>query len=295
MDELETTQTEDRLDAGDAAGAVEAVEVEEATEAQSLDDATHEPGTVIEETGTFEQSEAVVEALVEAMENTVESQIATGPYPGDTAPPPSAEDVGEPGPASVVEVPEAVEIKPAGDADQADTIGRDDEGRIEDPELSESEDDEDDLPGGEDIEVGFTDFILQDEDPAPPLESADFEAAENQITLDHTGPGGNVAIEEDDYGGAGPKEQLGEIPEPGPDPFPKPAGDDPGLSPGVDGKTPGVAGTPHGPGGPPDPPPPPPPPDQNRHSGEGQDDGGEATPINLPEMPDDDNEATPIN
>jgi len=88
MTELEVIQPEEQLEGGDAA---------ESAEGQALQDATHEPGAHIEQTQTFEQSEAVESALAEAM-NTAE-QAGSLPTP---LPRPAEETMGvaweEPGP-----------------------------------------------------------------------------------------------------------------------------------------------------------------------------------------------------
>lgn len=68
---------------------------------------------------------------------------------------------------------------------------------------------------------------------------------------------------------------VADEPDEGPDPYPRVADDpDPIFDIQIEGSTGSRTG--------------------NRSEGGGED-GGEATPINLPEMPDDDNEATPIN
>jgi len=102
MDELEITQPEDNLDAGDAAEAAEVVEVEEVAEAQSLDDVTHEPGAVIEETQTFEQAEAVESALSEAVEAAQAASVGELPLPL----PQPADEGGEHGGVLPLPIPE---------------------------------------------------------------------------------------------------------------------------------------------------------------------------------------------
>ncbi len=61
MNELENLQPEESL---------ESVEPTERLEEQTLDDAAHEPGSRVEETVTYEQSEAIEETLVEVIDTT---------------------------------------------------------------------------------------------------------------------------------------------------------------------------------------------------------------------------------
>lgn len=204
MNELEILQPEESLESGEST---------ERTEEQVLQDAAHEPGARVEETGTFEQAEAVESALGDAM-GTAEQvgvspipvpmpkpaegdlptpcpdpkdlpqgsgavEVAYSPNPGgagddsgwlgtgdDEGPPDvqMAESLGEPGPAGVVEIPEGIEFKPAGEDDG--TVSRDDHPMVEDPELSETPKEKD---GGEK-------YSISDEGDKPeplPLEPPD--------------------------------------------------------------------------------------------------------------------------
>jgi hypothetical protein len=172
-------------------------------------------------------------------------------------------EISDPGPADVAEVPEGMEFQLAGDDG---TIDRDDHPMIEDPDLSPASDDP---PDGEGFYIDETGTILYgEEDPeSQPLESVDSGSAmENQVALDHTGPGGMVA-ESPDSGGDVSATPIN-IPKPGGDVsatpinIPKP-GDEAeiGLSPGVDGNLakdhPGTGGNVAKPHDPNDPPPPP--------------------------------------
>ncbi|MBC8508085.1 MAG: hypothetical protein ISR58_05325 [Anaerolineales bacterium] len=66
QEELEVIQPEESQEGADAA---EAVESAEAAEERTLEDATHEPGALVEEEQNFEQAEAMEGALVEVMDN----------------------------------------------------------------------------------------------------------------------------------------------------------------------------------------------------------------------------------
>ncbi len=193
MNELEVTQPEENL---------ESAETTERAEGQALQDATNEPGARIEETQTFEQSEAVEEALKESME-TAQREDA----PDVEFLPPATDDDSEimkdhPGPGgNVAKHDDPAEPQPPPDA----------EGHI---------------------------AVAESSEPSP---------WEGQIERDHKGSGGL----------------------------------DPDLVDRLTGSTdPGDDG---------------PPPNRGDRFEGGGEDGGEATPINLPAMPDDDNEATPIN
>ena len=72
MDELEITQPEENL---------ESTEGTERVEQQALEDATHEPGARVEQTGDYEQAEAVENALTEAVETTEQPGATLGTQP----------------------------------------------------------------------------------------------------------------------------------------------------------------------------------------------------------------------
>ena len=100
-----------------------------------------------------------------------------------------AEGIEDRGIADVAEVPEGIEFKLAG---EDGTVGRDDDGLIKDPDLSEAsggkdDDDKDEvtpinLPGPEAA-------VAQQPDPGPD--------PNGQVELDHPGPGGQVAQKPD--------------------------------------------------------------------------------------------------
>ncbi|MBL7162400.1 MAG: hypothetical protein ISS57_07320 [Anaerolineales bacterium] len=345
MNELEVLQPEENLEGGDTG------EVVESAEEETLQDATLDPGTRIEETQDYAQSEAVEDALTEAMDNTVQRQDDSTLPAAELSPAPEtpggdeyidetgillAEDDGEErGGVLPVPIPEPTDIE-----------GGEELGTLPIPIPRPALEDEStgaltpsEGSGREQIEalpVPVFNPALEDDgggqvDHDPP----------EQLAKDHPGTGGYVA----------------EAPEPGPHPFPQPAAtDDPpeperpnierrleggseqvaqepdpvpdtGLSPGFDGHVaedpePGgtppmpdnvaidpdpLLNTPEGVGQKPSPDPDPPgshglspgfdgqvaqtpepapdPPglDAERHSEEGgKDDGGEATPINIP-------------
>ncbi len=78
MDELEITQPEENL---------ESTEGTERVEQQALEDATHEPGARVEQTGDYEQAEAVENALTEAVETTEQPGATLGTQPESVAKP----------------------------------------------------------------------------------------------------------------------------------------------------------------------------------------------------------------
>ncbi len=234
MSESEITQPEE---APEVAETTEAVESAERAEEQAVEEATHDPGARVEETQTFEQAEAVEEALTEAVETAEPAEedippAESGPDPQDLPAGSGileepgqtlemAEEQGDPGPAGIVEVPEGVEIELAGDADQAGTVDRDDPGRVEDPELSETSQDEDDeggeeatpinLPGPVTAEValdhpGTGGRVAQQPEPGPIPPG---EALGEDIALDHTVPGGRV-VQEPEPGPVPSSEAFGE-------------------------------------------------------------------------------------
>ncbi len=284
MDELEITQPEEN---------VESTESAEQVEDQALGDATHEPGARIEETQTFEQAEAVEEALTETMHNV--EQVEGTPVPIPTPEPAETE-------FQLTDEDSTIDRDEYGMADGSDISegsGKDGEsgeeatpinlpGPVAAVELSP-----DDVKGagtpGEELGVSMEPVPKPEERggvlpiPIPePVEDGE-ELGTLPIPIPKPTMEEDVALSPDDV-------KLSEQPEPGPDPFPRTAEfPDPlphtDLSPGVDGNVAGVKE----PGGDP------PGPNQGNRSEGGEDEGGEVTPINLPQMPEDDNEATPIN
>ena len=175
MTDLEITQPEETPESVDAVDETvevqDAADADQAVEAQALDDATSDPGAVVEETQTFEQAEAVESALgdaVEAAEQTEgtpvpiptpepgeedgdDMQLISGPSrddlpdgtgileePHETVA--IAEELGEPGPTSVAEVPEGMEFQLAGEGDDD---GKDEVTPINLPGPVAEEDDDD--------------------------------------------------------------------------------------------------------------------------------------------------------
>ncbi len=249
MDELEITQPEENI---------ESMESPERAEEQGLEDATHEPGSRIEETQTFERAEAVEETLIEVMDGA------------------KVEPIGNDG-----------------------TIDREEYGTVDGSEISEGSGKDDDggeeatpinLPGPvTEVEQTPDDVKLEEESPAeerggvlpvPIPEPVEMEDGQELGTLPIPIP--EPTMKADDYNqlALSPDDvKLSEEPEPGPDPFHKSAD-----NPGVDGSNAKPIDQHE-----------PPPPDRGNRSEGSDEEGGEVTPINLPQMPEDDNEATPIN
>jgi hypothetical protein len=253
MNELEILQPDE------SAEVTEVVEVED-TEERVLEDITEEPGAHIEETQTIEQSEEIESELTEAIDAVESTPVLEAPPPEeeetpaesgpdpDDLPPGSgileephetvemAEGLGEPGLSAIAdraEVPEGMEFELAGDDG---TVGRDDHPMADPSELSESTDDDKD----EATPINLPGPVAEEDDDDDEKESFYIDetgillgAEEDQsggIALDHTGPGGNVAAEDDwespnvntadvakDH--PGPGGMVAEEPEPGPDPF----------------------------------------------------------------------------
>ena len=278
MDELEITQPEENI---------ESTETPERVEEQQLEVATQEPGARIEETQTFEQAEVVEDTLVRAMETAEQKEGAPVPIPTSE-------------PASEFKL-----------TDEDGTIERDEYGMADGSEISEGTGKDDDggdeatpinLPGPvAAVELSPDDVKMEEESPAeehagvlPVPIPEPVNKGEELGTLPIPIP--EPTMEKDDYNQVtlSPDDvKFSEEPEPGPDPFhftaefpdpdPWPHTD---LSPGVDGNVAGHK----------EPGDPPPPPERGNRSEGSNEEGGEVTPINLPEMPDDDdNEVTPIN
>lgn len=320
MDELEITQPDENLEGS------EAVETIESAEEQALQDATHEPGARIEETGTFEQAEAIETALIESVDQVDATEVGDLPVP---MPKPALEDEGggsigveesepsdRPLPGRSVGVDDAnvgspseekqvsglTNISEAGEGvtainpepffNKSEEIGQAQEPDLmPDPDLSPGIDGNvGEVPEPVDI-VGlnpdFDDNVAYDSDPMwnTPEEVGQQSGHQPQL--------GQRIREHQDTGRA----EVGSLPIPIPEPaetsdLPEPlrsnleteasvSGDTQDLSPGFDGN---VAESKD--------PPDPPGPNRGKRSEGGDDDGGEVTPINLPEMPEDDNEAT---
>ena len=244
-EETEVAET-DRTET-EGTDAAEAVENEERVEERTLEEATHEPGVRVEEAQGFEQAEAVESELKNAVESAPvedlpvpstdpkdlpqgsgtleidesypdEPQEATGtPEVWDDRAEESGATYGakpgvpegdsgwlgtggddpvlaEPTPKDVIEVPDGVDIKPGSEDDG--TVGRDDHPIEEEPELSTS-------PGETEEREYYVDArgVIRSED---------------QLALDHPGPGGlspgfdgNVG-EDPQPGGTPPTPDVGE-------------------------------------------------------------------------------------
>jgi len=242
MTDLEITQPEETPESVDAVDETvevqDAADADQAVEAQALDDATSDPGAVVEETQTFEQAEAVESALgdaVEAAEQTEgtpvpiptpepgeedgdDMQLISGPSrddlpdgtgileePHETVA--IAEELGEPGPTSVAEVPEGMEFQLAGEGDDD---GKDEVTPINLPGPVAEEDDDDmqlisgpsrdDLPDGTGIlEEPHETVAIAEElgEPGPASVAEVPEGMEFQLAGDGT-------VDRDDPGTADP-------------------------------------------------------------------------------------------
>ncbi|MBC8333079.1 MAG: hypothetical protein H8E28_13950, partial [Anaerolineae bacterium] len=124
-----------------------------------------------------------------------------------------AEPLEERGIVEELEFPEGVEIEPAG---EDGSIDHDDDGRIKNPELSEtSGDDDDDKNEATPINLpGPVAAVSEEPEPGPdPFDAAlSPDDVKDGVALDHTGPGGQVAAEDD---WEAPVASRGEMPDPG--------------------------------------------------------------------------------
>ena len=221
MDELQDTPREEVPEEAEAretegteterSDAAEAVEAEEKSEERTLEESTHEPGARVEESQDFEQAEAVESAFTEAIESAPDESSLEEPQEA-AGTPEEWDDVAEDGertygakpgvpegdsgwlgtgsddpilaeatPKDVVEVPDGVEIKPAGEDDG--TVGRGDHPIEDDPELGSS--------SGESEDENY--YV----DARGVIHSEEREGGSDQVELDHPGTGGRIAQEPD--------------------------------------------------------------------------------------------------
>ncbi len=178
---------------------LEGRESTESVEQETLQDAAVEPGTHIEETQGYEQAEAVEKAVVEAMDEA--------------------------------RVPEGVEFELAG---EDGAVGRDDDGLIKDPDLSEASGDKDDDDKDEATPINLPGPVTADEAlsvlPIPLPKPASEESGSRGGGADELGVNMEpIPSPEQEVAGSERGEQLGAMPVP----LPKPT---------MDGEAPGDGG-----------------------------------------------------